>query len=252
MILTLSPAKIMHFEQQADLKLAEPIFKKERDEIIALLRLLSVDEVKKLMGINQQQVDVVFPQIHQFGKKGGLVAASAFAYNGIAFKGLDFTNLSPEDMLYAQQHLLIASAVYGFLRPLDKVYPYRLEMQAKLANRKGKTLYDYWQDILTKYLSRRLSQDDRIWINLCSDEYSKVVDLKGLPPKTRVITPQFKEEDANGYRQVVVHTKKARGLMARFVIENKIGSAEDLKAFESEGYCYAAHLSSPDEPVFVR
>jgi uncharacterized protein len=252
MIITLSPAKIMSFEQQADIKPTEPIFKKERDEIIALLRKLSMDEIKKLMSINQQQADVVLPQIHEFGKKNGLVSASAFAYNGIAFKGLDFPTLLAGDMAYAQEHLLIESAVYGFLRPLDKVYPYRLEMQAKLKNSKGRTLYNYWGETLTKYLSKRLSQDDKIWLNLSSDEYSKVIDPKGLPSKSRIITPQFKEESANGYRQVVVHTKKARGMMARFVIENKIGNMEDLKAFDSEGYCYTEHLSSENEPIFVR
>jgi uncharacterized protein len=252
MIITLSPTKIMSFEQQPDLKFTEPIFKRERDEIIALLRNLSVDEIKKLMSINQEQADVVLPQIHQFGKKNGLVSASAFAYNGIAFKGLDFPTLSPENMVYAQQHLLIESAIYGFLRPLDKVYPYRLEMQAKLKNSKGKTLYNYWQETLTNYLSKRLSQDDKIWLNLSSEEYAKVINSKVLPSKSRIITPQFKEESANGYRQVVVHTKKARGMMARFVIENKIRNIEDLKAFDTEGYCYAEHLSSESEPMFIR
>ncbi|OJU53330.1 MAG: hypothetical protein BGN96_09550 [Bacteroidales bacterium 45-6] len=252
MIITLSPAKIMSFEQQPDLKPTEPIFKKQRDEIIALLRELSVEEVRKLMNINQQQADVVLPQIHQFGKKGALSSASAFAYNGIAFKGLDFSTLSPDDMLYAQQHLLIGSAVYGFVRPLDKVHPYRLEMQAKLANPKGRTLYDYWQETLTNYLSKRISQEGKLWLNLSSDEYAKAIDPKGLPSKSRIVTPQFKEEDANGYRQVVVHTKKARGMMARFVIENRIETVEDLNAFNTEGYCYAGQLSTDNEPTFIR
>lgn len=252
MIITLSPAKIMSFELQANLKLTEPIFKKQRDEVIALLKELSIDETKKLMSINQQQADVVLPQIHQFGKRSTPFSASAYAYNGIAFKGLDFPSLQPEDMLYAQQHLLIGSAVYGFLRPLDKVHPYRLEMQAKLGNQNGRTLYEFWQDILTKYLSKRLSQDNKIWLNLSSDEYSKVINPKEFSSKVQIITPQFKEEIAGEYRQVVVHTKKARGMMARFVIENRIEQAADLKAFDTEGYCYAEHLSSGNEPMFIR
>lgn len=252
MIITLSPAKLMSFEGLPDIDLTEPLFKKQRDEIIGLVRQLSVEEMKKLMNINQHQVDVVFPQIHQFGSRKSPFAASAFAYNGIAFKGLDFASMSSSDINFAQEHLLIGSAVYGFLRPLDRVFPYRLELQAKLQNPKGKNLYDYWQESLTKYLSKRLKADDGVWLNLSSEEYAKVIDVNSLKGLKQLVTPQFREESADGYRQVVVNTKKARGAMAHFVIRNQISVVEDLKAFDLEGYCYARQFSTDQEPCFIR
>lgn len=252
MIITLSPAKIMEFRSPQRIEPTEPVFKQQRDEIIALLQQLSVDEMKNLMDLNQQQIELVFPKIHQFGTEKAPVASAAFAYNGIAYKGLDFKTLQEDEIIFAQKHLLILSAVYGFLHPLDCISPYRLEMQTELKNPKGKTLFDYWRKTLTDYLAEKLAEDDGIWLNLSSNEYTKVIDKKKLGKGIQIITPQFKEETAKGYRQVIVHTKKARGMMARFVIQHKISTAEDIKAFDSEGFCYAAHLSSENEPIFIR
>ena len=235
-----------------EIKFSKPVFTKETKEIVSLLQQLSFEEMKDLMAVNQQQAEVVFPQIQQLGGKNTVEAPSAFVYNGIAYKGLDFSTLNEEDIQFAQEHFLIMSAVYGFLSPLDVISPYRLEMQAKLKNSRGNTLYDYWKETLSTFLAKKLSKDDGIWLNLCSDEYSKTIDPKILPPNTQIITPQFREETSKGYRQVVVHTKKARGLMTRFVIQNKISSVDDLKAFDVEGYCFAEHLSKRNELVFIR
>lgn len=253
MIITLSPAKIMTFGQgQPALKLSQPVFKEQQDEIISLLRRLSVEELKKLMTINQQLANSVFSQIHEFGTKKAPVSACALAYNGMAYKGLEFSSLSEKEMAYAQTHILIGSALYGWLRPLDQINPYRLEMQAKLTNSRGKTLYDYWRIWLTDYLKGIVSKNGKIWLNLSSDEYMKVVNVKSLGNDIRIITPQFKEETSKGYRQVIVHTKKARGLMARFVVRHQIENPEYLRAFDTDGYCYTEEFSSENELVFIR
>ncbi|MFT4071497.1 MAG: YaaA family protein [Dysgonamonadaceae bacterium] len=253
MIITLSPAKMMHFAgKQIALDLTEPLFKRQRDEIMSLLMPLSIDEIIGLMNVQVKQAYTVSEQLHQFFSEKSPEGAAALTYNGMAYKGLNFESLNKSEMEYAQQHLLITSAVYGFLRPLDKIKAYRLELQASLKNSGGKDLYGYWGNVLTEYFSKRLLEDDRIWLNLSSDEYAKVIQRKLLPSGISIITPQFKEEGPKGYRQVVVHTKKARGTMARFVIQHQIKTRDELCAFDLDGYVYAEHLSKRDEPVFIR
>ncbi len=252
MIITLSPAKIMSFGTAYTVENTNPLFASQRDEVIGLLQTLSPNEVMKLMKINRKQADEVVSHLQTFHHAQSPKGAAALTYNGIAYKGLNFATLSAEEMAFAQQHLLIGSAVYGWLRPLDEVSPYRLEMEAKLPNTKGKDMYAFWKDPLTDYLKARLKVEGGVWLNLMSAEYSKVVNTKQLPDNTMQINPQFLEETPQGFRQVVVHTKKARGLMARFVIRHQITSAPDLQAFDTEGYRYIPHLSSPQEPVFAR
>jgi cytoplasmic iron level regulating protein YaaA (DUF328/UPF0246 family) len=251
--MTLSPAKIMQFKpcELQHMALTEPIFAEKTNVIISHLEQLNLDEMMNIMDINHQQAETVFAQIHQF-RETSTTGAAALTYNGMVYKGLEFSSLTDKEIDYAQQHLLIGSAVYGFLRPMDRVKAYRLEMQAKLKNPRGNNMYNYWQEVLTSYLSARLASDDAIWLNLSSDEYSKVINRKILPKTVVVITPQFKEEGPKGYRQVIVRTKKARGMMAKFVIQNQITDPEELLAFDLDGYCYAEHLSSKHEPVFIK
>lgn len=229
-----------------------PLFASQRNEVIGLLQTLSPNEVMKLMKINRKQADEVVSHLQTFHHTQSPKGAAALTYNGIAYKGLDFATLSAEEIAFAQQHLLIGSAVYGWLRPLDEISPYRLEMEAKLPNAKGKDMYAFWKDQLTDYLKVCLKEEDGVWLNLMSAEYSKAVNINQLPTNTKQITPQFLEETPQGFRQVVVHTKKARGLMARFVIQHQIASASDLQGFDTEGYRYIPHLSSPEEPIFAR
>lgn len=254
MIITLSPAKMMKFGTlQQNVPMTEPLFQNERDEVIKLLQQLSYDDMMKLMHINRKLADTVFPQIQSFFSPTVRKAAACVAYNGMAYKGLDCNTFTKKDVNFAQQHLLITSAVYGFLRPLDEVRPYRLEMQAELSNPLGNNMYAYWQDKLTQYLSRRLQSDDNVWLNLSSDEYVKVICRQNLPKDVIIITPRFLQINHDGgYRQVIVHTKKARGLMARFVIQNRLTNIDDLQAFNLEGYMYLPQLSKKNEPTFVR
>lgn len=252
MIITLSPAKIMSFGKNPSTGHTKPLFTSQRDEIAKLLAQLSLEEIMKQMKISAKQAHEVMTYIHGFGTQNNPEGMAAYSYNGMAYKGLDFSSLPAKTQEYAQSHLLIASALYGFLRPLDMIQPYRLDFLTPLQNSKGETLYAFWQQTLSAFLSVKLQEDDGIWLNLSSGEYTSIINPKLLPKDSQVITPSFKEEKNGKYRQVIVHTKKARGLMARFVLEHEITNPEHLSAFNYEGYCYAPHLSNKQSPVFIR
>lgn len=243
----------MDFESEVQTSVcSKPEFIKQANELNDILINIPVEDISKLMKINSKQAFITYQQIQAYKLERTPQKQAAFAYNGIAYLGLDFKSLPEDYIKFAQNHLLILSGLYGALRPLDTIKPYRLEMQIKLENNKAKDLYAYWQNTLTKYLAERLNADDKIWINLMSSEYTKAIDLKSLSKDIQIITPNFKEQTSTGYRQVVVHTKKARGMMARFIIENKITDLEYLKAFDYEGYTFSEELSKGDQWTFVR
>lgn len=243
----------MDFKTSAEiLESSSPVYTKQAKNLIEILNTLNTDDIVDLMGVNPKQAFETYQQIQAFNLSKTPAKQAAYTYNGIAFQGLDFSSLPDGDISYAQEHLLILSGLYGIVRPLDLIKPYRLEMQAKLHNQKGNDLYSFWSDILTEDIAKRLKADDNIWINLMSKEYTKAIDTKKLSAKVQIITPDFKEQTATGYRQVVVHTKKARGMFARFVIKNRITEPEYLKAFDYEGYSYSEQLSKKGNWVFVR
>lgn len=249
----MSPAKIMDFSPSAvKWECSKPKFESQANELMSLLEHLTVEDIMPLMNINVKQAIDVYQYFQSFRMAQAPRKQAALTYNGIAYQGLDFESFDATDVEYAQSHYFVFSALYGMLRPLDEIKPYRLEMQLKLANSKGATLYDYWKETLTNCLIKELKANDNIWLNLMSKEYTKVIDKKQLPKGVRIITPDFKEQTATGYRQVVVHTKKARGLMARFVIKNRVSEIEHLRAFDAEGYTFSDVLSKGDNWVFVR
>ncbi|WP_165021328.1 peroxide stress protein YaaA [Dysgonomonas sp. ZJ279] len=253
MIITLSPAKILDFKSPVSIKeSSQPLFVKKAHELNDILKDLSREDISDLMKINPKQTMDVYQYIHSFDLAKTPKKQAAFAYNGIAYQGLEPETLTTNDFDFAQKHLLILSGLYGVLRPLDIIKPYRLELQSPLDNPKGKTLYNYWSDTITQYMSKQLLADDNIWVNLSSNEYTKAVDRKKLPKGCRIITPLFKEHDGNKYKQVIVYAKKARGMMARFIVQNKLTDIEHLKAFDTEGYSFAPQLSSDKEWIFIR
>lgn len=253
MIITLSPAKILDFESGIPISAtSEPLFQKEATELNERMKKLTIDEIIKLMKVNPSLGQNTYEYIHGYDMPQTPQRQSIFVYNGIAFQGLDAATLSEDDLAFGQQHLIILSGLYGMLRPLDLVRPYRLEMQTKLKNNKGNNLYDYWREKLSLQMANMLKQGDNIWVNLASNEYSKVIDRKLLPEGYQIITPVFKEASGNVYKQVTVHAKKARGMMTRFIIQNKIENPEYLKAFDTEGYAYSEQLSQGEEWVFIR
>lgn len=253
MIITLSPAKVIDFKTPISIKEATmPIFEKQANELIGILNRMPIEEMASLMEINPKQTIEVYQQIQSFNLDKAPKKQAAFTYNGIAYQGLNMASFTSKDIEYAQSHLIILSGLYGALRPLDMIKPYRLEMQANLATEDKESLYTFWKDMLTGYLTERLSKDDNQWLNLMSKEYTKVIDIKRLPKNINIVSPVFKQETATGYKQIVVYTKKARGMMARFAIKNRITALEELKAFDEEGYTFASHLSKKGEWVFIR
>ncbi|MDH6354316.1 cytoplasmic iron level regulating protein YaaA (DUF328/UPF0246 family) [Dysgonomonas sp. PH5-45] len=253
MIITLSPAKLMNFGTPALMQeLTVAPFQEKAEDLNTLLMRLDMDAIKRLMKINPTQAIEVFQYIHGFDDERTPRKQAVFAYNGIAFSGLGAGSMTASDLHYAQSRLLIQSGLYGVLRPLDAIKPYRLEMQAKLRNSSGENLYAYWREATTQYLSKALGENGNVWLNLASDEYTKAIDVKTISKHSQIITPVFKQQTDSGYRQVVVHTKKARGLLARFVLVNRIEDTESVKAFDYEGYTFSPRLSNGNEYVFVR
>lgn len=254
MIITLSPAKLQDFDSEikSDLK-SDLLYPKEADYLIDLLKDYKSEEIAKLMTISPKQATDVFQKIQGYHLSRTPQRQAIFAYNGIAYLGLDAKTFDKDDLQFAQEHLTIVTGLYGALRPLDMIKPYRLEMKIKLANDKGNDLYKFWKEEINNYFGKRLQSDDNIWVNLSSDEYSKVIDLKLLPKGVRKITPLFKEEQADGsFKQIVVYAKKARGMMSRYIIKNKLTNVEDIKGFGEEGYLFNPHLSDDKEWIFTR
>lgn len=253
MQIILSPAKRMDFKRLAnEIKPTKALFQKKRDELLTRCRMMSPKEIATEMKLNPVMAHEVYEQFQTFGLRSTPSRAAALAYNGIAYIGLNAHNFSKDDFDFAQQHLTILSGLYGVVRPMDGIKPYRLEMQRMIVPEGYRSLYDFWEESVNEYLSKNLNKTSPTLINAASNEYSKVVKKKLLPRGTRIIDLKFLEHEETGYRQVVVHTKKARGMITRFLIRNKLTRAEDLKAFDSEGYFFHPTLSKEDEWVFTR
>lgn len=249
----MSPAKLQDFESPIPkIKSTCPLYEEEAGALYASLHGITPQEVAELMNINSQLAYDVYQYIHAFALPKTPQRQAVLAYNGIAYQGLDAKTFSVNDFDFAQNHLVHISGLYGILRPLDKIKPYRLEMQIPLVNDKGKNLYEFWTETISGYIAKQMADDDNVWINLASKEYAKAINRKLLPKGHQVITPIFKQYTDKGPKQIVVYAKKARGMMSRFIIQNKLTDIEDLKAFDTEGYSYSPQLSKNDEWIFIR
>ena len=231
-----------------------PDFIKDAEKLIGLLRNLSKSELSQLLEINSNLTDLNFDRIFNWHKPFSAKNAkqAAFVFDGEVYRGLNARSFTPEDYSYAQTHLRFLSGLYGVLRPLDLIQPYRLEVSSKLKNSMGNDLYDYWSEKVTKSILNALKESGKsnIILNLASAEYIKTVQLKNK--KVRLIDVEFYEYKNDSLKQIVIYTKKARGLMARFIIQNQIEDVEDLKGFSDEGYWYTPQLSTENKLVFTR
>ncbi|HBG58398.1 YaaA family protein [Proteiniphilum sp. UBA1028] len=253
MQILLSPAKLMSFPDRPDkVTPTSPLFPDKTEELIAACQLLSEKEIGTIMKINPKMARDVYEQFQMFHFKDTPQRSAALAYNGIAYAGLNAHDFSEEDFVFAQNHLNILSGLYGILRPLDGIRPYRLEMQRQIVPQGYHTLYEFWQDTVNKHLAAKLKKSSRTIINVTSGEYAKVVRASALPRGTRIINIRFLQQENNDFKQIIVHTKKARGLMARFIIKNKLTNAEDVKGFHFEEYFFYPALSQENQWVFVR
>ena len=254
MLMLLSPAKNLNFDPvPAAPKATKPAFAKDTGELAETARKLTRAKIKNLMGISDKLADLNYERFQSFSANGkaASVKQAALAFNGDVYQGLDANTLDADDLEFAQGHLRILSGLYGLLRPLDAIQPYRLEMGSRLKNPRGANLYEFWGDKIAKQIDKTVkAHEDQTLINLASNEYFSAVDKTVL--KAPVITPVFKEEKDGRMKSLMYYAKRARGMMARWAIENRIERAEDLKRFDADGYRFREGLSDETEWVFTR
>ena len=205
------------------------------------------------MDVSDKIAELNYERFQQFSTPFSTENArqALFAFKGDVYTGIDIENYNCKELDFAQDHLRILSGLYGLLRPLDLIQPYRLEMKTKLKNPRGKDLYTFWGDRLAKELTKELeSQKQAVLVNLASNEYFKAINKKEL--KADIITPVFKEHKNGKYSVIAIFAKKARGMMSDFIIKNKIEDPERLKTFKQEGYEFSEPQSKGNELVFIR
>ena len=254
MLIVISPAKTLDYETPAVIgKSTTPVFLQDSSELVKQLRQLGPGGIARLMHISPKLAELNAGRYRDwhipFTRSNAKQALLAF--KGDVYAGLDAESLDREDLAFAQKHLRILSGLYGVLRPLDLMQAYRLEMGTGLKNGRGADLYAFWGEKITNELNKDLKKSGNgILVNLASGEYFKSVHGDRL--KARVITPEFKEKKNGQYRFFSFYGKKARGLMSRYIIKNRLSDPEDIKGFNLEGYCYNKKLSSGDNWSFTR
>ena len=252
MIAVISPAKTLDFETKIDHERTLPIFQNEALKLIDVLKDKSEKEVQDLMSISEKLATLNVERYDNFTKKKDPVHAkqAMFAFQGDVYQGLGADSFNKKDVEFAQNHLRILSGLYGVLRPLDLIQPYRLEMgtQLEVGN---KNLYDFWQEKVAKQLKKDLKkQGDKVIINLASQEYFKAIDIDKL--KAKIIDIDFKDYKNGEYKIISFYAKKARGLMSKYIIDNKIENIEDLKGFDYDGYYYDDNATTETNIAFKR
>ena len=249
MLVVISPAKKLNTNYSQDVIPSTPVFTKQASELASIANNLKVSELQNLMGISENLAKLNSERFASFGNQRSMPAALTFA--GDTYKGLNANTLNKEDMEWAQNHLRIISGLYGLLKPLDEIEPYRLEMGSKLKTPVGNNLYDYWNETIALALNK-LSEENNsnILVNCASQEYFQAVNINVL--KLKVITPVFMEE-RNGENKIIsFYAKKARGLMARYIIQKRASNIDDLKEFNLDNYVYKKELSTEKNLIFLR
>jgi uncharacterized protein len=254
MLILLSPAKNLDYSPpKLDLPRSAPRLSGDIATLAKITRKLSRNQISKLMDLSDKLADLNWQRFQAFdpAMDGEDTLQAALAFNGDVYQGLSARTLSEADFRWAQNHIRILSGLYGVLRPLDAIAPYRLEMGTRLKTGRGASLYDFWGKRLSKLLNEDLAaQEGDVVINLASTEYFSAVDKKAL--NARIITCHFKEIKDGQARILSFYAKKARGLMARFAIDGRIIDPQDLKAFDTEGYQFDAAASKDNDWVFIR
>jgi len=254
MLVVISPAKKLDWTDR-DVTTTAPDFQEDALSLVETARNLTVGDIKSLMSLSDGLAQLNHERFKSFeaNPAPNLTRPAAFAFAGDTYQGLEFDSLDADEAAFAQDHLRILSGLYGVLRPLDAVQPYRLEMGSRLKTQRGKNLYEYWGSDLSNALNAQAeATDSEVLVNCASQEYFGAVDLKAL--KMEVITPQFLEDkgDGKGPKIVSFYAKKARGAMARFVVQKRINTSEGILDFDIGGYRYTPELSKPGKPAFLR
>lgn len=258
MILVISPAKALDYETPVAISThTQPDFLDDSAALIDVLREKTPADIAELMSLSDPLATLNVARYASWSRPFSAENArqAVLAFNGDVYEGLDAKSLGEDDLAWAQHHLRILSGLYGVLRPLDLMQAYRLEMGTRLANPRGKNLYEFWGERITDELNRLLAGEEeagreRVLLNLASDEYFKSVKPKKL--KGRIVTPVFEDWKGGRYKIISFYAKRARGLMSRYVITNRIDEVSSLQDFDSDGYAFAADASDADTLVFRR
>jgi cytoplasmic iron level regulating protein YaaA (DUF328/UPF0246 family) len=254
MLIILSPSKTLDVTSSGLTSIhSQPLFVREAAELVRYLKRLSGSQLEEMMKIssklawlNQERFALWHPEFTTANSNPAI-----FSYKGEVYHGLDVQTLSGKAVEFSQQHLRILSALYGVLRPLDLIQPYRLEMGTSIQFGKYPDLYHFWRQKITRQLGIDLRDSgSNLLINVASQEYHSCIDLKKL--KAKIVTPQFLEYRNDDYKMITIYAKKARGMMTRYILEYEVDCEEDLQGFDSDGYHFHGHLSKPGWPVFVR
>lgn len=255
-MIILSPAKKLDYKQPAPVKkYTIPDYLDYSRQLINELQKLSVDEIARMMKLSKNLANLNKERYMEWEEPESpdepYSKQAVYAFQGDVFQGWQPETLKEEDMAFAQENVRILSGLYGILRPFDLMKPYRLEMGTKFGINGKNNLYEYWQRTITQGLNKKMEANgDRYLINLASNEYFKAIEPSKL--NAEIITPVFKDNKNGKYRVVSFFAKKARGMMTRFVIENRIKDPEQLKLFESDGYYYNDEMSQGNTIVFTR
>ena len=253
MLILLSPAKKLGTDFPAAIQCTEPHFITEAQELVGGLQKQSSADLAELMSLSKNLADLTHARFQSWTAPAaaGQAVPSLFAFRGDVYSQMDAATFSNSDLDFSQKHLRILSGLYGLLRPMDWVMPYRLEMGTRWPNARGKNLYEFWESKISEAVNRQLQmQGDDVLINLASNEYFKAVKSDQI--KGHILTPVFKEKKGDQYRVVSFCAKRARGMMSRYIIQNRCKDTANLKKFNQGGYIFQPKLSCPQEFVFTR
>lgn len=254
MLIVISPAKTLDYDSPlATKKRSQPAFLNEAEALVNELRELAPHDISKLMSVSDKLGTLNFDRYQQWSRPFSATNArqAVLAFKGDVYTGMAAENFSDEDFTYAQDHLRILSGLYGLLRPLDLMQPYRLEMGTRFANAGGNNLYAFWDEKITRALNKAIAKSgSKVLVNLASNEYFKAVVPAVLDAE--LVTPVFKEKKGDNYKVVSFLAKKARGVMSAWIIHNRVDEPADIKKFRKDGYRYNKAMSTPTEWVFTR
>lgn len=254
MLILISPAKTLDYQSPlATQRYTQPVLLDHSQQLIDVARQLSAPQIKTLMGISDKLADLNATRFHDWQPDftPDNARQAILAFKGDVYAGMQAETFSEDDFTFAQQHLRMLSGLYGVLRPLDLMQPYRLEMGIRLQNPKGSDLYQFWGETITTTLNEALAaQGDNIIVNLASDEYFRAVKPKLLAGE--IVKPVFLDEKNGTFKVISFYAKKARGLMSRYIIENRLTTPDQLKAFDVDGYVFDEEASQKHELVFKR
>ena len=253
LVTIISPAKKLDYSPvEKNIDSTIPSLLEHSNELIKDLKSLNPQEVSSLMSLSDKLGALNYERFQEwktpFTKSNSKQAILAF--KGDVYQGLDAESLSETELIWAQKHVRILSGLYGILKPMDLMQPYRLEMGTKFATKRGQNLYDFWNSIITEELNKNFSSDNTNLLNLASNEYFKSINVSEL--KANVISPVFMDKKNGKYKIISFFAKKARGLMTRYVIKNRIEDITDIQNFEEGGYLFNEEMSEDNKPVFCR